>query len=457
MPYVIDRNGDEHFAEPGVLYTDEELEALPVTDRLSDLSDWDIPEESEEFHEGEMYDGSLTHEQQEQADREAATSTDGTGTFRYIRANPSFVDTQRMTTTEVPSGWIRPLDIIFGGEPTTLPRPSSRPPRPNPYTTYAYKSAVDRLNAFDSKEKEMDTEHFYNKLLRHQIAFRNGTHKGDIGLEIECEGAELFRTPFKYWTCHEDGSLRAYKDNPPVEYVLRSPLSRDDAYNALVYLNEKLKETNAKVIESTRTSVHVHVNCQKLTIRELYCFICLYLIFEELLVDWSGPSRAGNLFCLRAKDSDFFLGMLERTLKEGHFKLWRDDYRYSACNVASIPKFGSLEFRSMQGTTDVTRIISWVDILLAIKEAALKYDNPTEIVEDFSRIGPLPFFKKILPDALRELLSRESNISGKLWDGLRMMRDVAYSVEWLPSQKKTKPLKPKTKSRKNQPQVEGTE
>lgn len=301
-----------------------------------------------------------------------------------------------------------------------VPPPIPYNPFPNPY------KGRNKLKS----ESDMSEKH-YNKKLSQLIGFKNSAQTGEIGLEIECEGQNLFNTPFQYWTCHQDGSLRETAGHAPIEYVLKAPLKLKEIRDALQYLDTKLKEAGSKVVKSQRTSVHVHVNCQKMTLRELFCYICLYLIFEELLVEWSGPERAGNLFCLRAKDSEFYIGMLESVLKTASFKQWREDYRYSACNVASIPKFGSLEFRSMQGTVDTKLIYTWVSILVMLKEASQTYDNPVEIVDDFVNLGPLPFFKKIFKDdSMRQLFESSPGLSGKLWDGLRLMRDVAHSCEW---------------------------
>jgi hypothetical protein len=277
-------------------------------------------------------------------------------------------------------------------------------------------------------------DHFYNEKLSNVIGFTKQT--GEIGLEIECEGRNLFYTPFTWWTTHDDHSLRAVDDHKPVEYVLKVPVSEADLHKALMYLARKLKDSQSEISESTRTSVHVHVNCQDMTIRELYCYICLYLIFEELLVDFSGPNRAGNLFCLRAKDSEFFIQMLESVLKNSNFKQWKEDYRYTACNVNSILKFGSLEFRSMRGCVDIEAIETWVSLLLCIKKASNKYESPIEIFEDFTSLGPLPFFKKTFKNNLAELYENVPRLSHKLWDGARLMRDVAYACKWDKGKKK---------------------
>lgn len=291
------------------------------------------------------------------------------------------------------------------------------------------------VKAMDNPEQEK----FYNKSLKQLLRFDNGPKSGLIGLEIEVEGKSLFSTPIKYWGVHNDGSLRDTDGQPGVEYVLKEPLDPPEVKASLTYLENRLIASESQVADSYRTSVHVHINVQDLTLKQLYNFILLYLIFEELLVDWSGPDRAGNLFCLRAKDSDFFIQMLEDVLKTGTFKSWKEDLRYSACNVNAVIKFGSLEFRSMRGTVDKDLIMCWINMLLTVREQALTYDNPREIVDKFQQFGPLPFFKATFKDKdVRALLTETSkNVSGALWDGMRRMRDVACTFEtWELSLKK---------------------
>ena len=281
------------------------------------------------------------------------------------------------------------------------------------------------------KEKP-DAELFYNRTIPNLVSIRGGRKSGRIGLEIECEGTKLFNTPFKWWYAKSDGSLRAVGEEQPVEYVLKQPLDLADLNTALHYLDAQLKNAKSHVMQSTRTSVHVHVNVQDMTLRQLYCYILLYIIFEEILVDWSGEQRAGNLFCLRAKDSEFYIRMLEDVLKKSSLQDWREEVRYSSCNVASVTKFGSLEFRSMEGTVNIQRIMTWVELLLFLRDKSLTYDNPVEIVEEFNRLGPLPFFAHIFDvPRFRNLFASVPGLSGKLWDGLRLMRDVAYSCDWV--------------------------
>lgn len=256
---------------------------------------------------------------------------------------------------------------------------------------------------------------------------------GEVGLEIECEGTSLFDTPIQYWKITQDGSLRTVKDHPPVEYVLRKPLPRSDIPKALSYLSSKLKEAGSSVVDSTRTSVHVHLNCQSMTVKQVYMIWCMYAVFEEMLVDFSGSDRKGNLFCLSGKQAEYNVYILEQAIQQENFnEVFSENLRYMSCNLSSLGKFGSIEFRSMRGTVDISLIQLWVDILLMLQDKALKYDNPREIVQDFLEVSPEGFLVKTFnerPDILQIFRSR-SDRSQSMWDGMRMMRDVAYAIRW---------------------------
>ena len=141
-------------------------------------------------------------------------------------------------------------------------------------------------------------------------SIRSREKQGLIGIEIECEGTNLphnaFPTPAP-WAPHQDGSLRG----EACEFVLAEPRQHSTIRNDLGILSRYLAKATLKF--SNRTSVHVHINVQQLTLVQLYNLICLYAIFEDALVKFSGDAdRDGNLFCLKL-----------RTLKTSCGTSWR--------------------------------------------------------------------------------------------------------------------------------------
>jgi hypothetical protein len=251
---------------------------------------------------------------------------------------------------------------------------------------------------------------------------------GEVGIEVEVEGRNLPKTDAKIWVMTRDGSLKA---DEAIEYVLARPMSREDAMKALKYLDSKYESVGSTVDESIRAGVHVHVNVQSMNMCQLYTFITLYLVFEHLLVRWCGPTREGNLFCLRASDAEYLLHRLGKAARTRRFHeiFYDDDLRYASVNVKAVVEHGSLEFRSMRGTRDLKAVARWVALLLNLRSASLSYPTPISVVEDFSHLSSEVFVKKIFgADGYEEIFPKEDGAS-LLFKGMRCAQDVAYAVE----------------------------
>lgn len=265
----------------------------------------------------------------------------------------------------------------------------------------------------------------------------------EIGLEIECEGWKLPGSFFSWWQALNDGSLKppsSPSNGMTMEYRLQIPIEARHVPEALKYLWNSMLQSKSKLVDSNRTSVHVHLNCAKYTFREVFQIICLFIIFEELLVKWCGPEREGNLFCLRACDAEFVTQQIFRGIKGSDYNRFTgDEYRYASLNVAALRKFNSLEFRSMRGCIDnnslidVETIQTWVDIIMKIKERALSYPNPIFLIEDFCKLGPIPYLDAALGShakILKEVSDGRLDLERKLYAGVRLAQDIAYAEDW---------------------------
>lgn len=253
--------------------------------------------------------------------------------------------------------------------------------------------------------------------------FRVPPVEGDVGVEIETEGFNLARDVGKYWRAERDGSLRG-EDN--IEYVLKRPSSLQELKRALAYLNLCLEDEGSEVDMSRRTSTHVHINVCDMSMTHLVNYIVLLLIFEDFLVDWCNPSRKGNLFCLRSSDAEGMILALTAFLRTGQRFNLHDNIRYSAINLASLSKYGSVEIRSLEGTVDSARITEWCEFLLHLREKAKTFNNPTQIIEDMSVMEYLPFVKSILGKHYRTLYKGKGK-QARLLEAIRRAQDVAFS------------------------------
>lgn len=272
---------------------------------------------------------------------------------------------------------------------------------------------------------------FYLDLVSRNLSSEVAPDK-EIGIEIECEGKSLPDNIMSYWTTHNDGSLRPPPGYQGIEYVFKKPLGRKHSFLALDYLEKKFAESKSKFIDSPRTSVHVHLNYFDKTYLQAFNMIVLYYIFEEILVEYSGSHRIGNLFCLRGKDAEGVPFALAQAMRhEDVMSLAGDSIRYAALNISALFKYGSLEFRSFRGTTSAKEISKWVHILLALKDKAAGYTSPDDVIMDFSMLGPREFFlNTFAKDGIFEEFATIPSKETKMYGGARLIQDFAFSRPW---------------------------
>lgn len=210
--------------------------------------------------------------------------------------------------------------------------------------------------------------------------FHRRVKGGEIGLEIECE-SDAFKDDsmgYKHWKVVEEGSLRNGR-----EYVLISPILLKDLDNVLSEFEKNTERTKFK--NSIRTSVHVHVNVLRETLLNVVNILTAYWLLEDALVSLNGPNREGNLFCLRAKDAEWLpMTVIDEIRRKQLFHSSSEDgYRYSAINLASLKRFGSLEFRFIRGTTDTREISVWVRALHHLCSASCRLSKPQDVLDIF--------------------------------------------------------------------------
>jgi hypothetical protein len=240
---------------------------------------------------------------------------------------------------------------------------------------------------------------------------------GEIGIEVELEGEGLPKRHTASWRVEGDGSLRGES----IEMVLKTPVKRISMQAKLREFEKAIK--GARIEDSGRAGIHIHINIQELTSRELAQFMCLYLVFENTLVEWCGQGRVGNLFCLRCEDAPGLLDQLQLAFKSEDWQhLNTDELRYASMNAKAVCTYGSLEFRAMRSTRDIRLISQWAKMLLAIKDKAVKFNSPMEIVEGLSLRGVEAFYDDVV-GGFPGLKFRNTD----LMTGVRNAQQLAYA------------------------------
>lgn len=248
----------------------------------------------------------------------------------------------------------------------------------------------------------------------------------EVGIEIEMEGDNLPTVQVgldtKFWKGTVDGSLRGEN----AEWVLSSPIPREDVAKALQELQKYLKDRNAVLRPSDRAGVHVHVNCQQMEFEETLNFVLLYLMFEEPLVKFCGEQREGNLFCLRSSDAEDMIRAIRQATELGSFRnMQNDNYRYASVNLSALRKYGSIEFRAMRSVENFADINTWVELLLKVRDASLKFKKPNEIIESMSHNGSTILTRNVF-DHYSDLIQC-SNMQDVLMRGARRIQEIAYT------------------------------
>ena len=217
---------------------------------------------------------------------------------------------------------------------------------------------------------------------------------GAIGLEIETES----KAPYVYikdltdlWNVHNDGSLR----QNGVEYVFSTPYDYKSVNyaKALAVFDEQAKV--AKFIPSVYTSVHVHLNVTNSEVVEVFNFMALYFIVEELLNEYCGPDRNGNLFCLKTSSAECVYRVardMVAAFDKGpefakHYisRLSQNALKYAAMNLYTLRQFGSLEIRTHPGTVNIDEIHRWISILVGLFKFAKTFSNPVQLVQAYHK------------------------------------------------------------------------
>lgn len=248
---------------------------------------------------------------------------------------------------------------------------------------------------------------------------------GDVGIEIELEGTNLPVVNDLYWMTTNDPSLKGGKEAH--EYVLNCPVKISVLQSVLEDFKSNFKKS--EVDHSIYSGTHVHINVQNLTLKQLINYICAFIIVEELLVDWCGEVRTGNHFCLRTSDARWLIDYIRNTILDERVSNFdTDTIRYSSINLKAIPRYGSLEFRTLDSTLDIQRMMTWVNVLLHIRDKSIAYPSPDVMLSQVSMKGSGAFVREILGPYYNTFIS--CGWEKKVREGIIRAQDIAFCKDW---------------------------
>lgn len=279
---------------------------------------------------------------------------------------------------------------------------------------------------------------FLNAPITQVSKLQRAPKQGDLyGVELECEGRHVDwdgsdPNLVKSWAPHADGSLRN-NHGDSCEWVFNGPVKLKAAIERIGTLFKYFDKRKAKLVCSNRTSLHVHFNMGDKHTYQLVNLFILFTILEDLLDRYCGEDRRGNLFCLSSRHAEEQVQMVQDAcFRHQNFNSLREEFRYCSLNLASIHKFGTVEFRAMRGLDNKEDIITWLNIIDEFCQyACYTMKNPVDLVEMISAKTPLGFVKEVFSKGNVALLTEdlgEYEINASVYEGLRLVQMLCYRI-----------------------------
>jgi hypothetical protein len=187
-----------------------------------------------------------------------------------------------------------------------------------------------------------------------------------IGIEVEVENVRDGRGELnRAWTVTQDGSLR----NNGLEIVSK-PIAAMFAPQMLTHLFSQY--LNEDCCFGPRTSIHIHLNVQDLTLDQALDMVLVYAIYERLFYNFAGRGRQKNVYCVPLFDTDLLVNLVDYGVTRD-----RNWSKYTGLNTLPLYEYGTIEFRHMHGTTNVRKLATWINLICKLKEYVKRTNTAT--------------------------------------------------------------------------------
>lgn len=189
-----------------------------------------------------------------------------------------------------------------------------------------------------------------------------------VGIECEIErwptDIELKHFGFNFET---DGSLRnnGYEAITAPTYTKHIPYILET-----LFTRYKITQDNNY---SNRCSTHVHVNCQDMELEQVKLLCLLYQVLERPIFGFIGHEREDNIFCVPWSQCNMSYDFARKFMADpgATARYWQ---KYTALNILPLRDKGTVEFRHLEGTCDIQRIVDWLNIIGSMVNYARTHD-----------------------------------------------------------------------------------
>ena len=221
-----------------------------------------------------------------------------------------------------------------------------------------------------------------------------------FGVEVELERFQdrdhnLDNVLANGWDEHQEGSLVNGR-----EFVMYPPRNGDLALAAI----DAFFDAGFRYDASDRTSIHIHVDMtDDTTVGQMRSILALTYMLEGPIYRMADENRKwGSYSCpLTDMNPERFIGLFAGKTKGELAKAMAGNYheeKYYGCNVVSLRKHGTLEFRYFPCTTEKKVLLSWVNLCLELKTAGMKFADPSKLYAEVNNDDKLyAFLKEYMP------------------------------------------------------------
>lgn len=204
--------------------------------------------------------------------------------------------------------------------------------------------------------------------------------------------------------------------------------------------------------------IHVHMDVTDLDESQFSSLLQLYLVMEHAFFSFAGDYRRYCGFCYALTETKEYIKYAPDILFGANY-----DYlvnyvhptngrisRYQALNLSSLSKYGTLEFRHLPTTMDQERLMTWINMILALRLAAIDGSGGTS-----KGLSNNPLFKELYDPNVAEQVSLDLAVlclgtakpSGDLLVQTKEHQDIIYRGEGLGEILKAKVPKSKPKKK----------
>jgi len=177
-----------------------------------------------------------------------------------------------------------------------------------------------------------------------------------------------------YWKIVDDGSVRGAVGTGE---LVSPPLSGAEGLAQVRKVLRALVAAGGRV--NSTCGLHVHVDCNDLSVPDLANVVNRYATFENTINSFMPASRRNGQWARsvqRAGLARTVSGYQSVSALKAACGYWE---RYYAVNVASFARYGTLEFRQHSGTVNGSKVAHWIAFCVGFVEASRVANMPATI------------------------------------------------------------------------------